>query len=84
MVYRAAKYAAALLIYDSLLNIGRELTAIWRRPHNAISWLYIIIRYAEVVRLMMGGAAGPLEDPKVGGMRTIFEAAFDLIRFFQR
>ncbi|KAI0780943.1 hypothetical protein BD413DRAFT_501213 [Trametes elegans] len=46
--------AASMFLYDTLVNLDREIQLVWRSQRNAASLLYLFNRYLTVVQLCLG------------------------------
>ncbi|KAI0780882.1 hypothetical protein BD413DRAFT_675446 [Trametes elegans] len=59
--------AASMFLYDTLLDLDREIRLVWRLPGNAASLLYLFNRYLTVVQLCLGlSEIAPMSDNRCG------------------
>ncbi|KAI0780909.1 hypothetical protein BD413DRAFT_500979 [Trametes elegans] len=66
-LYQEIFAAASMFLYDTLLNLDREIRLVWRSPGNAAALLYLFNRYLTVVQLYLGlRGIAPMSDNRCG------------------
>ncbi|TFK85095.1 hypothetical protein K466DRAFT_654427, partial [Polyporus arcularius HHB13444] len=62
-------YLAAFMLYDFLINSGREVDAFWRRPVTAASILFFSNKYISIINHILASVTALPKTDKLIGLR---------------